>query len=277
MVVAGRSWARIGFWLGCAVLAVCSVPHAAADMPRCELEIGPARAVVEVLDGETLVLDDKSQVRLIGALAPRALDGAAEEGAWPLAQAAKAELAKLAHGKSVDLGFAGRRTDRYRRSLAQVFVQEAGKRVWVQGEMLRRGHARAYGLPGGTACLEDLVAAEAQAREAGLGLWGHASYQIRPADRHWDLLRFRSTYQIVEGTVLDAADVRGRVYLNFDENWREDFTILVQPSNKRAFAGAGMDLLALKGQRVRTRGWIERRGGPLIEIHHPAQLEVLPE
>lgn len=277
VVVTGRLSARFRFWLSCVVLASCSVHRAAAETPRCELEKGPPRAVVGVLDGETLVLDDKSQVRLVGALAPRALDGAADEASWPPAKAAKAQLESLTLGRSVELGLAGRRTDRYRRLLAQVFVQDEGRRVWVQGEMLRRGHARAYGLPGSTDCLADLVAAEKQAREAGLGLWGHASYQIRPAARHRDLLRFRSTYQLVEGTVLNAADVRGRVYLNFGENWREDFTIAVQPSTTRLFAEAGVDLLALKGRRVRARGWIERRGGPLIEIQHPGQIEVLPE
>lgn len=277
VIVAGRLSTRFRCWLGCVMLASATAPQAAADMPKCELEIDPPRAVVGVLDGETLVLDDKSQVRLIGALAPRALDGAAQVGSWPLADAAKAELEGLVLGKSVELGLAGRRADRYRRVLAQAFVQDAGKRIWVQGEMLRRGRARAYGLPGSTACLDDLVAAEAQAREAGLGLWAYAPYRVRPADRHWNLLRFRSTYQLVEGTVLDAADVGGKIYLNFGENWREDFTVSVQRSNKRVFAEAGMDLLALKGRRVRARGWIERRGGPLIEVHHPAQLEVLPE
>jgi hypothetical protein len=91
------------------------------------------------------------------------------------------------------------------------------------------------------------------------------------------LLRYRSTYQLVEGKVRDAAEVRGRIYLNFGENWREDFTITVQPTNKRVFDEAGMKLTDLKGRRVRVRGWIERRGGPLIEIYHPSQLEVLPE
>ena len=260
------------------MLASCLLAHtASAEVPRCQLESGAARAIVGVLDGETLALDDNSQVRLIGALAPRALDGGADEGSWPLAQAAKAELERLTFGKSVDLGFAGRRTDRHGRLLAQVFVREAGERVWVQGEMLRRGHARAYGLPGSTACLEDLVAAEKQAREAGIGVWGHASYQIRPADRHRELLRYRSTYQLVEGKILDAADVRGRIYLNFGENWREDFTVTVSPGSKRLFEEAGMDLLSLKARRVRVRGWIDRRGGPLIEIYHPGQLEALAE
>lgn len=273
-----RRFVRLGSLLGALALVASSLIRTAlAETPSCELEFGAVRAVVKVRDGETLALDDGSEVRLIGALAPRALDAGADEGAWPLARAAKIALEGLSLSRSVELGFAGRRTDRYGRLLAQVFVRDNGKRTWLQGELLRQGHARAYALPGSTACLEGLVAAEARAREAGLGLWAHASYQVRPADRHWELLRFRSTYQLVEGKVQAAEDVRGRIYLNFGEDWRQDFTITVQPSNKRGFEAAGMDLLSLKGRRVRVRGWIERRGGPLIEIHHPAQLEVLPE
>ena len=266
---------RLRCWLGILALVGLLAKPALAEAPRCELELGPVRGVVRVLDGETLALDDGSQVRLIGALAPRALDAGADEGTWPLAEAAKSALEELSLGRSVELGFAGRRTDRYGRMMAQVFVRTDDKRLWLQGEMLRQGHARAYALPGSSDCLDDLVAAEKQAREARLGLWGHASYQIRPANRHWELLRFRSTYQLVEGEVLATADVRGRVYLNFGEDWRQDFTITVQPSNRRQFAEAGMDLLALKGRRVLVRGWIERRGGPLIEVYHPAQLEIL--
>ena len=268
---------RVGGVLGLLVLAGLAVEQASAEMPQCKLESGPARGVVKVIDGETLELDDKSRVRLIGALAPQALDGGADEGAWPLAETAKSELQKLAGGKSVELGFGGRRSDRYGRLLAHVFVREGSERVWLQGEMLRRGQARAYGLPGNVACLPDLVLAEQQARQSGLGVWGHASYQVRPADRHWELLRFRSSYQLVEGKILERADVRGRIYLNFGENWREDFTITVQPANKRVFEDAGTNFASLKGRRVQVRGWIERRGGPLIEIHHPSQLEVLPD
>ena len=86
-------------------------PNAAGALP-CELEFGPARSVVKVIDGETLALDGGSEVRLIGALAPRALDGAAPEAAWPLETEAKAALERLVLGKSVELGMAGRRTDR---------------------------------------------------------------------------------------------------------------------------------------------------------------------
>ena len=250
---------------------------AAAEMPNCELESGPARAVAKVIDAETLALDDGSEVQLIGALPPRAFDGGAEEGMWPLETAAKAELERLALGKSVELGFSGRRTDRYGRLLAHVFVRDDGHRFWLQGAMLQAGHARAYALPGNTACLAELVSAEAAAREARAGLWGHASYVIRSADRHRELLRFRSTYQLVEGRVMTASDVRRQIYLNFGTNWREDFTVTVRPRHRRAFDDAQFDFKALEGRRIRVRGWIERRGGPLIELYHPAQIEILPE
>ena len=44
------------------------------------LEAGPTRSVARVLDGETVALDDGTELRLIGALAPRAIDAAAESG-----------------------------------------------------------------------------------------------------------------------------------------------------------------------------------------------------
>ncbi len=250
---------------------------ASAETPRCAIETQSARAVVRVIDAETLALDDGSEIRLAGALAPRALDGGADAGAWPLEQAATAELERLTLGSPVELGLAGRRTDRYGRLLAQVFVLGGGGRLWLQGEMLRRGYARAYALPGSTECMPDLLAAERQARDAGAGLWAHPAYQVRPASRPWDLLRFRSTFQTVEGQVVDASDVRGQVYLNFGTNWRDDFTATVRPAHKAAFAQGKLDLKALEGRRVRVRGWIERRSGPLIELYHPSQVEVLPD
>lgn len=249
----------------------------AADALPCELEVGTSRAVVKVIDGETLALDGGSEVRLTGALAPRALDGAAPEAAWPLEAQAKAELERLALGKSVELGMAGRRTDRYGRLLAQVFVRDGETRIWLQGEMLRSGNARAYALPGSTECLGELIAAESLARERGIGLWAHAAYQVRPAFRTWALRRFRSTYQIVEGRVLKVDNDRGQVFLNFGRNWRNDFTAMVRWANRASFEQAKFDVKSLVRRRVRVRGWIEQRAGPMVEIYHPAQIEVLPD
>jgi micrococcal nuclease len=266
----GLAW-LLGAWFAVAT------PAAHAETVDCALEPGPTRAVARVLDGETLALDDGAEVRLIGALSPRPLDAAADVSLWPPEREAIAELERLVLGRSVELAFAGRRTDRYGRLLAQVFVRTAGQRIWVQAHMLKSGHARAYSLPDGAACMDELLAQERRAREARLGLWDHAAYQIRSAERPRELLRWRSSFQIVEGRVVRVASVRGQLYLNFGDDWRQDFTAGVRSSERRHFEAVHRDLRALEGQRVRVRGWIERRAGPAIDVRHPSQIEIVEE
>ena len=258
---------------GLALIAVLLFGSAALSAD-CILDRGLQRAVIRVVDGETLVLDDGSEVRLVGALSPRLLDASADEVEWPPEREAKAELERIALGKSVELGFVGTRADRYGRHLAQVFVIADGRRIWVQEHMVRAGHARAYSLPDNAACLEELVAIERNARERGSGLWANAAYQVRPAERTRALLRYRSTFQIVEGRVESVADVRGQIFLNFGSDWREDFTVRVRPSDRRSMQ---LDFKAMQGRRVQVRGWIDRRSGPSIELRHAGQIEVLPD
>ena len=87
--------------------------------------VSPARAVTRIIDGETAALDDGTELRLIGALAPRAIDAGTEPGMWPT------EIAELAFG--------GERNDRYGRLLAQAHAREGDNRRWVQGHLLEQG------------------------------------------------------------------------------------------------------------------------------------------
>jgi micrococcal nuclease len=265
----GRWSRRFASLLG-ASLALAGAHAASAD---CAFAPGPTRAVARVLDGETLALDEGTEVRLIGALSPRPIEAAADLSFWPPEREAIAELTRLVLGRSVELAFAGRRTDRYGRLLAHVFVQSHPDRIWVQGHMLRTGHARAYSVPNSAACMDELIAHERFAREARKGLWDHAAYQIRSAERTRELLRWRSSFQIVEGRVLRVASARGKVFLNFGDDWREDFTASV----RRRLQSSNLDFKALEGRRVRVRGWIERRAGPAIDIHDPSQIEIVED
>jgi hypothetical protein len=69
----------------------------------------------------------------------------------------------------------------------------------------------------------------------------------------------------------------GRIYLNFGDDWRSDFTISIDRKEIPAFAAAGIDLKVLAGKKVRVRGWIEWRNGAMIAATHPEQLELLPD
>ena len=70
---------------------------------------------------------------------------------------------------------------------------------------------------------------------------------------------------------------RIRIYLNFARDWRRDFTLSIDRKNEAAFAAAGIDLRALAGKRVRVRGTLIWRNGPMIEADHPEQIELLPD
>ena len=181
-------------------------------------------------------------------------------------------------GRRIELGFSGRRTDRYGRLLAQVFAHDVvggGPALWVQGWMLTQGLARAYGLDGSSACLAELISHEQVARLAAVGLWAQPAYAVRDAEQVDDLLARRGTFQIVEGRVRVVADARNVTFMNFGADVRADFTISIRAPARRLMAAAGVDPQQWAGRRVRVRGWIERRGGPLIEIHHAGEIEAV--
>ena len=64
----------------------------------------------------------------------------------------------------------------------------------------------------------------------------------------------------------------GRIYLNFDKDWRKDFTVLIERKDGDAFKAAGIDPKALAGKKLRVRGWIEWRNGPMIHVTHVEQI-----
>jgi endonuclease YncB( thermonuclease family) len=246
--------------------------------PSCiGLEPGPARSVTRIIDGETAALDDGTELRLIGSLAPRAIDAGTESGTWQAEIAATEELRALLLGKSVELAFGGERSDRYGRIQAQAYVREGEERRWVQGHLLEQGLARAYALAGNRACADALLAAERDARAARRGLWGEAAYQVRPAGKPSDLLRYRSTFQVVEGRIAGVAQVRGTIYLNFDADWRRAFSVSLRRGDRGLLGPNAGDPKALEGKLVRVRGWIEQRHGPTIELSTAGLIEVLDE
>jgi hypothetical protein len=75
--------------------------------------------------------------------------------------------------------------------------------------------------------------------------------------------------------VRSAAVVRGRGYLNFGDDWREDFTISIAPRDRRLFEDGGHPIEDYEGRLVRVRGWIKSFNGPMIEATHPEQIEIL--
>ena len=226
--------------------------------------------VVEIVDGDTLILHDGREVRLVGIQAPKLPLGRRNFKTWPLADEAKSALLALSLYKTVTLSYGGRRVDRYDRQLAHLH-DETGS--WIKGEILRRGMARVYSFRDNRAQVAEMLAIEREARQAKRGIWRHAFYQVRHAD---NAKRHIGSFQLVEGTVRAVAVRRKYTYLNFGANWRDDFTIAIPARAHRMFKESGLDPESLQGRNVRVRGWIKSRNGPMIDASHPEQIEILP-
>jgi endonuclease YncB( thermonuclease family) len=256
--------------LGALALSLMVGPALACD----GLRDGPRGTVTQIVDGDTLMLDNGLIVRLIGIQAPHLQLGREGLEDWPKGTESKAALADFALGKAVLLRYGGEEKDRYGRLLAQLFVTGAPE-TWVQQQMLRAGMARVYTFPDNRACAAELFAAERQARAAGIGIWTDPYYTVRRADRPATLNALSGRYELVEGRVLQAAKVGGRLYLNFGRYHKEDFTAVIDGKALKLFAQEAVDPLLLGDVLVRVRGWIDVADGPRIAITHPEQIEVL--
>jgi hypothetical protein len=126
--------------------------------------------------------------------------------------------------------------------------------------------------------LQFLIGAEDAAREAKAGLWRKSPVVCADnAKRAFD------TFAIIQGRIVDAADVRGTIYLNFGDDYRKDFTVKFTRSSFNRLAeetraqitrlteGAEPDTM------IEARGWVFYSGGPMIEVKTPVQIRFLDQ
>lgn len=220
-----------------------------------------APSMVRSVDAaDRLVLADESVVRLAGVRVPGAVRARARR-----------VVDELVGGRSVRLGLEAAPYDRYGRLVAHV---ERTDDLWLQGALLERGLAQVGTRPGEDARAGDMLELERQARSRRRGLWADPDFAPRAAD---EAARFIGSFQIVTGRALRSERVGDYVYVNFGEDWRSDFTLRFRRADvTERLAPAGLEPDELAGRRVEVRGLLLEAGGPLIEVSHPGQIEVVP-
>jgi endonuclease YncB( thermonuclease family) len=219
--------------------------------------------VAEVMAGDLVRLADGRVLRLAGIRVP-ATDSA-DGGAERFAELARAELSGLLDGHAVTLAVVHPPQDRYGRVVAHA---ERADGVWLQRALLERGLAQVQTRPGETARADEMLAIEQDARAARCGLWTEPVFMAQDPT---GLARSTGRFRIVRGRVVRVAPTERYVYLNFGADWRTDFTVRVQLGEL-----AGIDLAGLAGRTIEVRGVVLEAGGPLIELSHPEQMQVVP-
>jgi len=128
---------------------------------------GDLRTVTKHVDGDTLWVSGGEKVRFIGMDTPESTNGRRDcFGAE--ASARTAELLPL--GTEVRLVSDAGRRDRYGRTLAYVYRASDG--LFVNAALVRDGYAQVMTVPPNVAHVDEFVALQREAREAGRGFWG---------------------------------------------------------------------------------------------------------
>src|SRR3546814_1675799 len=111
-----------------------------------------------------------------------------------------------------------------------------------------------------------MLSLEREARAAGRGIWSDPFYAMRSAETADEWL---GGFELVEGRVIAVGRGGGSTYLNFGEDWRQDFTVALDRQAQKLFEAQGIALDGLAGKRLRVRGWLRAYKVPLIEATPP--------
>ncbi|MEK7816007.1 MAG: thermonuclease family protein [Pseudomonadota bacterium] len=241
----------------------------------------PAVASTEVvqvrhaLDGDSLLLSDGRQVRLIGVNTPE-IDPSSHRGGHdkrhavtpqPLAREAQRFTAAHVDGKTVTLHFETERTDRYQRLLAHVTLPDGTR---LEEALLREGLGWMVAIPPNVAELARLQTAEDGGRGGRRGVWGRPEYQPVAAER---LTTKDAGFLIVSGTV---RAVHQSSYAYYFELAPHANLLVPRAEWNRYFASLYARPQTLVGRRIVARGWASAHDGRLrLRVAHPAMLTLV--
>lgn len=224
----------------------------------------PVASVDAVTDDGALELSDGRLVCLAGISMPPSVDNDRALKGWRKSVSALIGERDVRVTEISTLPF-----DRYGCLAAWVDMADG---VSLQLELLAKGLAAVRLSPAfdDETRLDAMFALEDQARKARLGIWGKAlAATVQAADSAARI----GHRQIVEGRVQRVSDNDRYVYLNFGADWRTDFTARL---HRKQVDRDGLDPQEFRGKRLRVRGFVQESRGPLIDVSHPKQIEILP-
>jgi len=134
--------------------------------PAQSIKIVRFQTCTEVIDGDTIVLNNTEKVRLIGVDTPETKHP--QKPVEYFGKEASAFTKKILEGKTVRVEYDQEAKDKYGRTLAYVYLEDG---TFLNAEIIKQGYGHAYTkFP--FKYLEEFRQYEREARENKRGLWG---------------------------------------------------------------------------------------------------------
>lgn len=230
--------------------------------------------VIEVIDGDTVILDNSYNVRLLGIDTPE-MGYKDENGQYisdpkPYARTAKRYLSDLVLNKKCWFEYDIDVKDRYNRHLLYCFSED--RSVFVNEYMLRNGLAVAYLFYFNLKYKNELIAAQKSAGDAGDGIWS------LPEISTGEVEEAVGSIGTVNGRVISAYRSSRGVYLNLSEDFRTGFSVVIRNQALPFFENKRIDPEKYySGRNIKVTGRIRKYGGTYIEPSEPGQIIVLED
>lgn len=130
------------------------------------------RVVTKVVDGDTIRVSGRNgpeeKIRLIGIDAHEVRNTPRKKAGF-YGKEATAYLRKRISGKKVRLEYDVQRYDRYRRTLAYVYLEDG---TFINAEMVRKGYAVVLTVSPNIKYADRFILYQQEARKSNRGLWG---------------------------------------------------------------------------------------------------------
>ena len=243
-----------------------------AAQAQCPLPQGLASAQVrQVVDGDTVRLDDGRSVRLIGINAPEI--GRKGRTSEPYAEAARQRLQALVAQSDgrVRVALGQEPRDRYGRTLAHLYGANDRN---LEEQLLAEGLGYQVAIAPNVSLVDCLQAAEDRARQARLGVWRQSPVVSASQLR-------QSGFALVSGRVAKVQRNGGGLWIDVEGG----LVLRIAPNSLSRFDSAALS--KLPGQQIEVRGWVldrSRRGGLqagqarwLLNLTDPGMFKQLPD
>lgn len=213
--------------------------------------------VARVYDGDTIILEDKKHVRLLGVNTPEI--ESRQRAEEPGGVAAKKWLQAQLQENKVYLEYDQVKRDKYKRLLAHVFLPD-GKHLNLA--LLENGLAVVSIIPPNGRYSDKLIQAQQHAEKLKLGIWGMPEYQARPISQ---IANHTKGWQRFTGIPVSIRKSKKYTRLLFNDK----VDIRVANNNLNLFP----ELATYVGKSLEVRGWVARKKGSYtMLINHPSSL-----
>lgn len=223
-----------------------------ADCRLAESQNAQAVQIQQVVDGDTVRLEDGRKVRVLGINTPEMGPG---KLAQPLAEAGRAALQALLKPNPVYLVAGEDSHDRYGRVLGHLYDRQGNN---ITAALLEQGWGFQVAIPPNLAHEPCYRAAQQRARLARAGVWGHHYYRAKPASS----TELAGGYGRITGTVESVSLSKKSIWVELEGQ----VTLKLEKRYARHLAGPLLDkVVALSRQvgpfevQIEAQGWLSDR------------------